>query len=97
MNTPKYRQQWILDELKKSPNVTHRELFGDFSVKFGKTERTFDKDWKCAVAMFKEYQNRINEQVERQTIAAEVEARKDAVLTKVEALAILSDIANENS
>ena len=48
-NTPKNRQQWMLEELKKSPLLSFGEMFSKYSAKFSKTEKTFSKDWKQAV------------------------------------------------
>ena len=36
-NTPQYRQQWILEELKKSPLLSYGEMWGKYEVNWGKT------------------------------------------------------------
>lgn len=92
-NTPQHRKQWILEELKKSPLLSHGEMWGKYGVKWGKGKTTFDKDWKHAQEELKAWQKSINDKVIEETTKTEIEARKKAVLTKVEALAILSDIA----
>ena len=92
-NTPKHRQQWILEELKKSPLLSYGEMWGKYEVKWGKGKTTFDKDWKQAQKGLKEWQRAINDEVIRQEISAEIEVRKKVLLAKFNALKILPDIA----
>ena len=92
-NTPQYRQQWILEELKKSPLLSYREMWGKYEVKWGKGKTTFDKDWKQAQKQLQEWQNSINAEVAKQVISAEVEERKKDLFAKMDALKILADIA----
>lgn len=92
-NTPKHRQQWMLEELKKSPLLSFGEMFSKYSVKFSKTEKTFSKDWKQAQKQLQEWQKTINEEVSKQMIGAEVEERKKDLFAKIDALKILADIA----
>ena len=92
-NTPRYRQQWILGELKKSPLLSFGEMFSKYSVNFSKTEKTFSKDWKQAQKELKAWQRTINDEVIRQEISAEIEVRKKDLLAKFDALKILADIA----
>lgn len=92
-NTPKHRQQWMLEELKKSPLLSFGEMFSKYSVKFSKTEKTFSKDWKQAQKQLQEWQKTINEEVSKQMIGAEVEERKKDLFAKMDALKILADIA----
>ena len=92
-NTPQYRQQWILEELKKSPLLSYGEMWGKYEVKWGKGKTTFDKDWKQAQKQLQEWQNSINVEVAKQLISTEVEERKKNLLAKFDALKILADIA----
>jgi len=92
-NTPQYRQQWILEELKKSPLLSYGVIWGKYEVKWGKGKTTFDKDWKQAQKELKEWQRTINDEVIRQEISAEIEVRKKDLLAKFDALKILADIA----
>ena len=92
-NTPKHRQQWMLEERKKSPLLSFGEMFSKYSVKFSKTEKTFSKDWKQAQKQLQEWQKTINEEVSKQMIGAEVEERKKDLFAKMDALKILADIA----
>lgn len=92
-NTPKNRQQWILEELKKSPLLSYGEMWGKYEVKWGKGKTTFDKDWKQAQKQLQEWQNSINAEVAKQVVSAEIEVRKKDLLAKFDALKILADIA----
>ena len=92
-NTPQYRQQWILEELKKSPLLSYGEMWGKYEVKWGKGKTTFDKDWKQAQKQLQEWQNSINAEVAKQVVSAEVEERKKDLFAKMDALKILADIA----
>lgn len=92
-NTPKNRQQWILEELKKSPLLSFGEMFSKYSANFSKTEKTFSKDWKQAQKQLQEWQKSINEEVAKQMVSAEVEERKKDLFVKMDALKILADIA----
>ena len=91
-NTPRHRQQWILEELKKFPLLSYGEMWGKYEVKWGKGKTTFDKDWKQAQKQLQEWQNSINAEVAKQVVSAEVEARKKDVMQKVDVLKFLSDV-----
>ena len=82
-NTPRHRQQWILEELKKSPLLSYGVIWGKYGATWGKGQTTFEKDW----------QKTINEEVAKQVISAEVEGRKKDLFAKMDALKILADIA----
>ena len=92
-NTPRHRQKWILEELKKSPLLSYGVIWGKYEVKWGKGQTTFDKDWKQAQKELKDWQKTINEEVAKQVISAEVEERKKDLFAKMDALKILADIA----
>lgn len=92
-NTPKHRQQWILEELKKSPLLSYGVIWGKYGATWGKGQTTFDKDWKQAQKELKDWQKTINEEVAKQVISAEVEERKKDLFAKMDALKILADIA----
>ena len=91
-NTPKHRQQWILEELKKSPLLSFGEMFSKYSAKFSKTEKTFSKDWKQAQKQLQEWQKSINEEVAKQVISTEVEERKKDIMQKIDVLKFLSNV-----
>lgn len=93
MNNPKVRQQWIYDLLKGKPNIRYSDCFGKYSVKFGKTERTFDKDWKKATQLIKEYHQKANKAKEEESIRIEKQAVRRDILSKLEAQEILTQIA----
>lgn len=92
-NTPRHRQQWILEELKKSPLLSYGVIWGKYGATWGKGQTTFDKDWKQAQKQLQEWQNSINAEVAKQVISAEVEERKKDLFAKIDALKILADIA----
>ena len=92
-NTPKHRQQWILEELKKYPLLSYGVIWGKYGATWGKGQTTFDKDWKQAQKELKDWQKTINEEVAKQVISAEVEERKKDLFAKMDALKILADIA----
>lgn len=92
-NTPKYRQQWILEELKKSPLLSYGVIWGKYGATWGKGQTTFDKDWKQAQKELKDWQKTINDEVAKQVISTEVEERKKDLFAKIDALKILADIA----
>lgn len=86
MNNPKTRQQWILDLLKNKPTLSYGGCFGEYSVNFGRTERTFDKDWKVAKQQAEEYQNKLQKEKLRVSIEEETKAVKRGLKTKIERL-----------
>lgn len=93
MNNPKARQQWILDELKLVPATSYVEMFTTYSQKFTKSNKTFSLDWNKANESLNEYQQAINNAKLEQSIETEKEATKRNILTKLEAMEILTEIA----
>lgn len=90
-NSPKNRQQWILEELKKSPLLSFGECFTKYSLIFTKTKRTFVTDWKKAKSELETYQKKANEAKERVSIELEKEAVKQGLKTKFDRLMILQN------
>ena len=97
MNNPKARQEWILEELKINPVLGFSELFSKYLVKFSKSEVTYSKDWNKANERLKSYQDLINNAKLEQSIETEKEAVKRDILTKFEAMEILTDIAKSEN
>lgn len=93
MNNPKARQQWILDELKKAPATSYVEMWARYGQKWAKGKTTFDKDWLKANTDLNEYQQAIKKAKLEQSIETEKEAVKRNILTKLEAMEILTEIA----
>lgn len=93
MNNPKARQQWILDELVKLPNISYVEMWARYGQKWAKGKTTFDKDWLKANTDLNEYQDAIKKAKLEQSIEIEKEAVKRNILTKLEAMEILTEIA----
>lgn len=94
LNTPKHRQAWILEALKKEPLLSFGECFSKYLAKFSKTEQTFSKDWKKAKVELKAYQNKLQAEKERVSIATEVEAVKQGLKTKIDRLFILQNLVD---
>lgn len=94
-NKPKYRQQWILEELKKSPLISYVEMWGKYGQKWAKGKTTFDKDWKTAQKQLKDYQNKVQKEKERVSIATEVEAVKQGLKTKTDRLLNLQKLVDD--
>ena len=82
-NKPQYRQEWIF-ELLKLEGLSYGEIFSKFSVKFSKTERTFNEDWKVANERYKLYQFDVNKAKKEVSIAYEVETLKQGLKSKFE-------------
>ena len=82
-NKPQYRQEWIF-ELLKLEGLSYGEIFSKFSVKFSKTERTFNEDWKVANERYKLYQSDVNKAKKEVSIAYEVETLKKGLKSKFE-------------
>ena len=83
---------FILNELN-SGNVQYKDVVGVFCGKFGLTENSFIKYWKLANEAYLEQREAINNAKMEQSIESEKEAVKKAILSKHEALEILSEIA----
>lgn len=95
INTPKHRQAWILEELKKSPLISYVEMWGKYGQKWAKGKTTFDKDWKTAQKQLKDYQNKVQKEKERVSIETEVEAVKQGLKTKTERLLNLQKLVDD--
>lgn len=88
-NTPAYRQEWILEELKKSPLLSYGDMWQKYGSKWHKSERTFARDWEGAQEQFQIYQKKANEEKERVSIEIEKEAVKQGLKTKIDRVLIL--------
>ena len=95
MNNPKFRQQWILDELKINPNLGFSELFSKYSVEFSKSEKTFSLDWNKANEDLKQYLSLINNAKLEESISLEKEAIRNGLKTKFDRLMILQKLVDE--
>ena len=83
---------FILTELNKG-NVNYKDVFLVFLSKFKLSEPTFVKYWKLANETYLEQRNAINEAKLEDSIKTEKEAVKRNILTKNDALEILTEIA----
>lgn len=95
MNNPKTRQEWILDELRTQPTISFSEVFSKYSVEFSKSEKTFSKDWKVAVAQLQDYQNALKKEKEAISIKEDVKLFKEGLKTKSERLLIYQKQIND--
>ena len=83
---------FIVSELNKG-NVQYKDVMLVFVSKFELTEQTFVRYWKKANESHKQQRELINNAKIDTTIATEKEAVKKAILSKHEALEILTEIA----
>ena len=91
---PKDRQDWIFQELVKDKNKTFSEMFSNYLVEFGKiSEVTFNIDWKKANATHSEYRESIKNKIIDASAKEEIKAVKRNILSKHDALEILTEIA----
>lgn len=85
-NTPAHRQQWILEELKKSPLLSFEGCWTKYKLNYTNSRSTFVNDWKKAQSEFKTYQNKLQTEKERVSIETEIEAVKQGLKTKIDRL-----------
>ncbi len=93
MNNPKTRQQWIYDLLISKPSLSYVDGLAKYGQKWAKSKTTFDKDWKKAQVRLKEYQKTINDEKLKESIKQEKEAVKRNILSKHDAMEVLSNLA----
>ena len=85
-NTPKARQKWIENELRLNPLLSYLESYAKYSQNFARTRKTFDGDWKKAVATHKEYQSKLNNAKDEVSIGIELESIKTGLKSKIDRL-----------
>lgn len=95
MAKPKIRQEWILDRLKESRGITYTELCGEYSVEFGKSNRTFDKDWIKAKGEFEIYNEKLQEEKDEIRKENEKNFIRNGLRTKFERIRLLQDLIDE--
>lgn len=83
---------FILNELN-SGNIQYKDVLSVFVGKWGVSEKTFERYWKKANEVYLEQRETINNAKLEQSIESEKEAVKKQILSKHEALEILSEIA----
>ena len=88
-NTPQYRQEWILEELKKAPLLSYGEMWQKYGSEWHKSERTFARDWEQAQNQLEAYQKKVQKEKEAVSIEIEKEAVKNGLKTKIERLLTL--------
>ncbi|MGL5468021.1 MAG: hypothetical protein ACRDCT_07495 [Shewanella sp.] len=64
-------------------------------MKFGKSSKTFDKDWKVANSELSDYQDKLKKQKETIAIKEDVKLFKDGLKTKSERLLIYQKQIND--
>lgn len=85
MTQPEQRQEWIF-ELLKLEGLTYSVVFGQYSEKYGLSEKTFDKDWLKANGRFKIYQLSVNKAKDEVSIQSEITTLKMGLKSKQERL-----------
>ncbi|WP_311329857.1 hypothetical protein [Capnocytophaga sputigena] len=88
-NNPKNRQTWILDSLKSEPSLSYSDMYAKYSLKFAKSKKTFDKDWKQSQKQHQDYQKQAQQVKLEESLAAEKEAVKKGLKTKIDRITIL--------
>jgi putative cell wall-binding protein len=92
MQNKKTYTDFIINELAKG-NVQYKDVCSVFLRKFALSRQTFDKYWKLANEEYSEQRQTIEKEKLITTIETEKQAVKSNILTKNEALEILSEIA----
>ena len=93
MKKNEIRQNWLLKELKKSPLGSYRDFSDKYMQTFGVSERTFARDWQQAQKALRVWSNKIKTALLKEEVAKEIEEEKEALITRLEVLQYLSDIA----
>jgi hypothetical protein len=94
MQNKKTYTDFIITELNKG-NVKYNDVCLLFCTKFDLTKQTFNKFWKLANEEYKEQRQTIETEKLITTIEIEKQAVESNILTKNEALEILSEIAKD--
>ena len=93
MKKNEIRQKWLLKELKKSPLGSYRDFLESYTKTFRVSERTFVRDWQQAQKALRAWSDKINTALLKEEVAKEIEEEKEALITRLEVLEYLSDIA----
>lgn len=86
------REQWVFDELIKNPALGFVECFGNYGVKFGKSEPTFRNEWKQAKERHLQYITDMNAKKMEVITKTELKAAEMGILDKLGNMKILSEI-----
>ena len=93
-NNPVNRIEWIFDLLKVE-SFNYSVMFAKYSLIFGMSNKTFDKDWIKANLRIEEYQGKRNKAIEEASIAIEIKALESGLKSKSDRLAILQNQVDE--
>ena len=93
MTKTEIRQKWLFNELRKYPMNGYRGFLTMYIATFGKSERTFVRDWKEAQKKLKAWNSKVMDTLIAKEVAKGVEEEKTYLLTRLEVLQYLSDIA----
>jgi hypothetical protein len=93
MTKTKIRQKWLFNELRKYPMNSYRDFLTMYIATFGKSERTFVRDWKEAQKELKAWNGKVMDSLIAKEVAKGVEEEKTYLPTRLEVLQYLSDIA----
>lgn len=93
MTKTEIRQKWLFNELRKYPMNGYRDFLTMYISTFGKSERTFVRDWKEAQKELKAWNGKVMDTLIAKEVVKGVEEEKTYLPTRLEVLQYLSDIA----
>lgn len=87
MTKTEIRQKWLFNELRKYPMNGYRDFLTMYIATFGKSERTFVRDWKEAQKKLKAWNSKVMDTLIAKEVAKGVEEEKMYLLTRLEDIA----------
>ena len=93
MTKTEIRQKGLFNELRKYPMNGYRDFLTMYIATFGKSERTFVRDWKEAQKELKAWNGKVMDTLIAKEVTKGVEEEKTYLPTRLEVLQYLSDIA----
>lgn len=77
MTKTEIRQKWLFNELRKYPMNGYRDFLTMYIATFGKSERTFVRDWKEAQKKLKAWNSKVMNTLIAKEVAKGVEEEKN--------------------
>ena len=87
MTKTEIRQKWLFNELRKYPMNGYRDFLTMYIATFGKSERTFVRDWKEAQKELKAWNGKVMDTLIAKEVTKGVEEEKTYLLTRLEDIA----------